>query len=147
MKKSFFASLLALAVVVWIPGASVAGPFSGVDTDGDGVDNVLDNCTNVSNANQVDADGDGCGNHCDGDMDGSGITLINDFNTFKTCFPRTVGAAGGPADDPTCTESDMDGSGGMTVGDFNLFKTEFSTGGATPGPSGSPIKAGPPSCP
>ncbi len=144
MKKSFFASLLALAVVVWIPGTSVAGPFSGVDTDNDTVDNVLDNCTNVTNANQVDADGDGCGNACDGDYDNSGTSVIGDFNTFKTCFPRTVGASGGPADDPTCTESDMDGSGSMAIGDFNLFKSEF--GGAA-GPSGSPIKAGAPACP
>lgn len=147
MKKSYFASLLALAVVIWIPGASVAGPFSGVDTDGDGVDNVLDNCTNVGNASQVDADGDGCGNRCDADYDNSGLVTVGDFNTFKTCFPRTVGAAGGPASDPTCTESDMDASGAFSVGDFNDFKNEFSTGGALPGPSGSPIKAGAPSCP
>lgn len=147
MKKSFYASLLALAVAIWVPGASVAGPFSGVDTDGDGVDNVLDNCTNLANANQVDADADGCGNRCDGDYDNSGLTVIGDFNVFKTCFTRTVGAPGGPAADPNCLESDMDGSGAMSVGDFTDFKNEFSGGGATPGPSGSPIKAGPPACP
>ncbi len=147
MKKSIFASLLALAVVVWIPGASVAGPFSGVDTDGDGVDNVLDNCTGTGNANQVDADGDGCGNRCDGDFDNTGLTSIGDFTTFKVCFTRTVGAPGGPLSDPTCVESDMDGSGAMSIGDFTDFKIEFTGGGALPGPSGSPIKAGAPACP
>lgn len=138
---------LVLGLAVWLPVTSSAGPFSGVDSDLDGVDNVLDNCTNVANPNQVDADGDGCGNACDGDYDNSGLSSIGDFNTFKLCFTRTVGTPGGPAADPTCVESDMDGSGAMTIGDFNLFKNECTTGGSTSGPSGSPIKAGPPTCP
>ncbi len=147
MNQNFLASLLVLAVAVFAPDTSVAGPFSGVDTDGDGIDNVLDNCTSASNLNQVDADGDGCGNRCDGDYDNTGLASIGDFTTFKTCFTRTVGAPGGPATDPTCVESDMDGSGAMSIGDFTDFKIEFTSGGGLPGPSGSPIKAGAPSCP
>ena len=38
------------------------------DADGDGVSDALDNCTNVANAGQKDADGDGHGNTCDGDF-------------------------------------------------------------------------------
>jgi hypothetical protein len=131
--------------VVWLPGASVAGPFSGNDSDGDGVDAVLDNCLGVANSSQTDADGDGCGNECDGDFNNSGVANIADFGTFKSCFGRTVGP-GGPADDSTCAESDMNNSGVVNIADFGLFKNEFATGGV-PGPSGSPIRAGAPSCP
>jgi len=37
----------------------------GNDLDGDGVDDGVDNCPAVSNANQADTDGDGIGNACD----------------------------------------------------------------------------------
>jgi hypothetical protein len=43
---------------------SVCAP-SGADTDGDGVQNINDNCPNVSNANQLDQDRDTVGNLCD----------------------------------------------------------------------------------
>jgi len=35
------------------------------DTDGDGVDDALDNCPLVANPNQLDTDGDGLGDSCD----------------------------------------------------------------------------------
>jgi hypothetical protein len=38
---------------------------SGADTDGDGVQNVNDNCPAVSNANQLDSDRDTVGTACD----------------------------------------------------------------------------------
>ncbi|HMC96989.1 MAG TPA: thrombospondin type 3 repeat-containing protein, partial [Flavobacteriales bacterium] len=37
----------------------------GLDADGDGVGNGIDNCPTVANAGQEDADGDGVGNVCD----------------------------------------------------------------------------------
>jgi len=121
---------------------SFGGTFSRLelfvpDSDNDGVASPLDNCTAVSNPEQQDADGDGCGSRCDGDFDNSGLTLINDFNTFKACFSReeAVGVSGGPDDDPNCLESDMDGSGAMSISDFNDFKLEFASP-QTPGPSG-----------
>lgn len=135
MKRSFFASLLVLALAVGIPGMALAGPTIG-DTDGDGVDDLFDNCTNVSNTTQVDADGDGCGNVCDGDFDDTTVAGISDFVIFQGCFGVTVpGGPGNPAD-PTCAESDMDGSGTVGIGDFVAFVGEFGTGA---GPSLSPI--------
>ena len=35
-----------------------------IDTDGDGIDNGLDNCTETPNADQADRDGDGLGDAC-----------------------------------------------------------------------------------
>lgn len=36
-----------------------------LDTDGDGINNPIDNCVNVSNPTQTDTDGDGIGDVCD----------------------------------------------------------------------------------
>ncbi|HSA59373.1 MAG TPA: choice-of-anchor Q domain-containing protein [bacterium] len=43
------------------------------DADGDGIPNTLDNCPDVSNADQTDTDGDGAGDACDTDDDGDGV--------------------------------------------------------------------------
>ena len=60
-----------------------------IDTDGDGVNDALDNCPNDANAGQADGDGDGHGDVCDncpgnanpgqedGDEDGSGDACDN----------------------------------------------------------------------
>lgn len=42
------------------------------DLDGDGIVNTADNCVNVSNPDQSDADGDSFGNACDSDDDADG---------------------------------------------------------------------------
>jgi hypothetical protein len=43
------------------------------DTDGDGIDDSIDNCVSISNADQVDTDSDGIGNDCDADDDGDNV--------------------------------------------------------------------------
>lgn len=47
------------------------------DTDGDGINDIEDNCPNISNANQNDIDNDGIGDACDSqdnrDSDGDGV--------------------------------------------------------------------------
>ncbi len=117
--------------------------FSALDSDSDSVLFPLDNCSALANTNQVNADGDACGNRCDGDFDDSSFTSIGDFTTFKACYTRQlpVGAPGGPANDPNCLESDMDGTGAMSIGDFTDFKIEYTSGGGFPGPSGLPSAA------
>lgn len=44
-----------------------------VDTDGDGVYDSVDNCPDVQNADQADADGDGIGDVCDSPECGNGV--------------------------------------------------------------------------
>ena len=48
------------------------------DTDGDGIDDSIDNCPSVSNSDQTDTDSDRIGNACDADDDGDGVSDAND---------------------------------------------------------------------
>lgn len=48
-------------------------PPTPADTDGDGIEDGLDNCPTISNPSQLDTDGDGQGNACDNDDDNDGI--------------------------------------------------------------------------
>jgi len=43
------------------------------DVDNDGIDDSLDNCPEVENADQVDTDNDGDGDACDDDDDGDTV--------------------------------------------------------------------------
>ncbi|MEO9484142.1 MAG: thrombospondin type 3 repeat-containing protein [Ekhidna sp.] len=63
--------------------------------DGDGVNNVEDNCPGTSNADQADADQDGIGDVCDDDLDGDGVS-----NGEDNC-PETANS----------DQSDIDGDG------------------------------------
>ncbi|WP_171017244.1 PA14 domain-containing protein [Maribacter sp. ACAM166] len=43
------------------------------DTDGDGINDITDNCSSTSNPSQLNTDGDGVGDVCDSDDDNDGI--------------------------------------------------------------------------
>jgi len=48
------------------------------ESDNDGILDTSDNCPLISNADQLDTDGDGLGDVCDDDLDGDGITNRRD---------------------------------------------------------------------
>ncbi|MDO4229323.1 MAG: thrombospondin type 3 repeat-containing protein [Capnocytophaga sp.] len=56
------------------------------DTDGDGILSSIDNCPEISNADQADSDNDGIGDVCDEDWDGDNV-----LNTIDNC-PRIANA-------------------------------------------------------
>ena len=58
------------------PDASAKDPTIISDTDGDSIDDALDNCPAVSNPLQEDADNDAIGNLCDNDIDLQGFYPI-----------------------------------------------------------------------
>ncbi len=80
----------------------------GTDSDGDDVDDVADNCPDVSNPDQTDTDGDGDGDACDDDIDGDGVP-----NEEDNC-PETENAGQVDTDDDgrgdLCSD-DKDGDG------------------------------------
>ena len=57
-----------------------------LDSDGDGVEDSLDNCTEVVNPDQVDTDGDGYGNSCDADFNNDCVVNFIDLAGFSDEF-------------------------------------------------------------
>lgn len=94
------------------------------DSDGDGIPDVRDNCSDVSNSSQLDSDGDDYGNACDADFDNNGVININDFNRLKASLNVL------PVVD---VATDLDGNGAVNVNDLNRLKSYL---GKPPGPSG-----------
>ena len=118
MRLNLLISLIALVVSMGVATAS----FGQGDTDGDGIDDFFDNCTDQSNAAQVDSDFDGCGNLCDGDFDQDGVVEGNDFSIFRAAFSSNASGV-----------TNMDGEEGTRGLDFIRFRDQFQQG--VPGPS------------
>jgi hypothetical protein len=105
-----------------------------LDTDGDGISDLLDNCTLVPNADQRDTNGDGYGNACDPDLNNDGIVNINDLNRLKARLNIV------PVVD---VDADLDGNGAVNINDLNRLKSYL---GKPPGPSALHPNC-PPTCP
>jgi hypothetical protein len=120
MKRTLLAATLAL--LLWGMPA-LAGPPA-VDSDGDGWNDIEDNCSDVPNPDQDDTDGDDCGNLCDADYDNSGLVGFVDFGAFS-------GAYGSTNLKMDHTET-VEGPVGFV--DFGFFAGAY---GSTPGPSGT----------
>ena len=128
MKVSLIALTFGFFLVAGLPLAATAGPTpGGPDSDGDTVEDAFDNCTNLSNAGQEDADHDGCGDVCDPlltcDCDGNGAVGVSDYNVMSIEWGNTSPPL-------TC---DCDGNGAVGVSDYNSMSIEW---GQLKGPSG-----------
>lgn len=114
------------------------------DTDGDGVDDPIDNCLSDDNGPtqnirscdqdpQLDADGDGYGNACDTDFNNDGATGLDDRSAVLTCANDNACNGTVPATFEEVYDVNCDGAVGLddvsiTAGDAIAVKT--------PGPSG-----------
>ena len=87
-----------------------------MDTDGDGVPDAVDNCIEVVNANQLDADAD-----VDGEV------TVADYAMLRSVLGQPATAS------PTAAAADLNGSGTVTVADFAILRARL---GTAPGPSG-----------
>jgi len=99
---------------------TVSAQAIAVDSDNDGVDNLVDNCIYVANPVQRDTDNDGYGNICDADLDNNDQVAFGDFSIFRAVF--------GSAD----PDADFDGDGVVSFSDFSRLRAGF---GGPPGPS------------
>lgn len=102
--------------------SSLAGAAAGPsDSDGDGIADAADNCTDVANPLQQDSNGDGYGNACDGDLNDDGIVNSLDLGLFRSVFFTS---------DP---HADMNSDGTVNASDLGLFRAGYFL---PPGPSG-----------
>ena len=88
--------------------ARAAHPEPG-DTDGDEVRDEVDNCPTVKNGSQLDTDGDGQGDACDGDDDNDGVPDSGDNCRIDHNPGQEDADADGYGDACPPTHSDSDG--------------------------------------
>jgi len=93
----------------------LAMPASAADTDGDGVDDSLDNCILVANADQRDTNGDGFGNACDADINNDCGVNFGDLAALKAAF----------IPNPYSPDADFNGDGLVNFGDLARMKQTF----------------------
>ena len=126
-------------------GTTLATAVAGVDTDGDGVPDNIDNCPTVANANQADADGDGVGDACDNCVNIANPRVTPDANTYLSANPWAT-LTGGQRDDDhdgygNKCDAKFPGTLGTNVGASDLAQFRASNGksrtGDTCGTSGT----------
>ncbi|MEM9056091.1 MAG: hypothetical protein AAGD86_01365 [Pseudomonadota bacterium] len=98
------------------------------ESDGDAVLDIVDNCTDVANATQLDSDGDGIGNRCDPDIQvpNDCVVSFGDLATLKAAF---FSSSQLPNWNP---DADFSGDGAVNFADLGIQKDFFFS---PPGPS------------
>lgn len=91
------------------------------DQDGDGFANFEDNCIEIANASQLDADADGFGNACDADFNNDCVANFQDLGLMRSAFFSA---------DPV---TDLTGDGVVNFVDLGVLRLLFFE---EPGPSG-----------
>ncbi len=110
------------------------------DIDSDKLESCSDNCTEVSNPDQTDSDGDGYGNACDADIARVGTAVRVGAGNGNDCFVNvldlgTLRAAffSRPGDPNWNPDADLNADLVVNAGDLGRLKTLFFR---PPGPSG-----------
>ena len=120
----FFISAALLACVgTAFPGIAALA----ADADNDGIEDTADNCTLIFNPEQLDADGDGNGNACDGDLDNNGVVNSTDYVIIQSLVSSSAESSA------TAAAADLDGNG--TVNSIDVIRLRIMLG-SPPGPSG-----------
>lgn len=92
----------------------------GLDSDGDGVPDDIDNCVDNFNPSQLDTNGDGFGNRCDADLDNDGfITNFGDLGLLRLAFFSSPGAANWNPD------ADFNEDNVINFADLGIMRTFF----------------------
>ena len=97
------------------------------DGDGDGIPDSGDNCLDVANPDQADANHEGFGDACDADYDDDGGVTGADFVILRAAYFSQAGEARWNA------VVDHDGDGAITGADFVVLRRGYLE---PPGPSG-----------
>ena len=92
-----------------------------LDSDGDGVADVRDNCIRIVNVTQIDTDGDGYGNACDPDFNNDGRVTAADYLILRAKLNTHDALA------------DLTGDGKVTAADYLVLRSFLNK---PPGPSG-----------
>ena len=116
---------------------SMEGNANQADGDGDGFGDICDNCSVQSNPDQTDSDRDGYGNICDADLNNSGRVTTADYTILRNVLSQSALSSA------TAAAADLDSSGVVTTADYTILRNALSM---NPGPSG-PHPNCPPTCP
>lgn len=112
-------SIALLCAVFFVPTLSAQA----VDTDGDGVDDTVDNCSQLANPDQRDTNGDGFGNACDTDLNDDLVVNFVDLGILRTVFFTSD------------EDADSNGDGTVNFVDLGTMRTQFFS---APGPGATP---------
>ena len=118
----FLMSMKRWSLAMALCAVSYSGAAMAADSDGDGVDDSVDNCILAANADQRETSVDGFGNACDPDLNNDSTVNVIDLDILKSVFFSS---------DP---DADFNGDGFVNAVDLGILKSLFLM---PPGPSAS----------
>ena len=128
--RALLAAAAMVPVLFWVTAVQaqvVPCSSSTLDTDGDGIPDIYDNCINVPNADQRDTSGTGIGNACNPDLNHDGVVNAQDLALFKIAYNAYNSAA-----HTYNPNADFNGDGKIDTADLAILESYLNR---APGPS------------